>query len=268
MKDNYTFEELLNIMNILRSKDGCPWDREQTHETLKRYLIEECYEVIETIDLKDKDKMCEELGDVLLQVIFHSQIAKEAKTFDINDVITNICKKMISRHGHVFGETKLETAEQVLDVWEKNKKVEKGQKTQTEVLKSVPSVLPALIRAYKVQSKAAKVGFDWDNIEDVFDKIEEELIELKNEIKLNKQKEINEEMGDLLFAVVNLSRYLKVFPELALTGTTEKFINRFEFIESEGEKMGKYLEDMTLKEMDELWDRAKIECKKVDKSEN
>lgn len=258
LKEKYEFSDLVEIMKILRSENGCPWDREQTHESLKKYLIEETYEVLEAIDLKDKDRFCEELGDLLLQIIFHAQIAAENRNFDINDVITGICRKMIQRHTHVFGDAKAENAEEVLTNWEAIKKKEKGQKSQTEVLKSVPANLPALMRSYKVQQKAAQVGFDWDNIDDVFAKVHEEIKELEDVYKSKNVERIVDETGDVFFALVNLARFLNVHPELALTRTINKFINRFEYIEQESKKMGKRLEDMKLSEMDELWNKAKV----------
>ena len=258
LKDKYEFSDLLDIMKLLRSENGCPWDREQSHESLKKYLIEETYEVLEVIDLKDKKRLCEELGDLLLQIVFHAQIGAEENTFDINDVITGICRKMVLRHTHVFGDAKAETADQVVDNWEAIKKKEKGINNQTAVLKDVPSNLPALMRSYKVQQKAAQVGFDWDNVEDVFKKVEEEINELKDVYTSKNMERITDEMGDSLFALVNLSRFLKVQPELALTGTINKFIKRFEYIEQKSAMSGKRLEEMTLNEMDKLWNEAKI----------
>lgn len=258
VKEKYGFSELVDIMKLLRSENGCPWDREQTHESLKRYLIEETYEVLEAVDLKDKDKTCEELGDLLLQIVFHAQIASESGEFDIGDVITGISRKMVLRHTHVFGEDKADTSDEVLENWEAIKKKEKGIKSHTGVLKDVPSNLPALMRSYKVQQKAAQVGFDWDNIDDVFGKVSEEISELKDVYQSKNVERITDEMGDVFFALVNLSRFLKVQPELALTGTINKFIKRFEFIEQESLKAGKKLEEMTLAEMDELWNKAKI----------
>jgi tetrapyrrole methylase family protein/MazG family protein len=257
MKDKYTLEDLLEIMKILRSKKGCPWDREQTHESLKSYLIEETYELLEAIDLKDKNKLSEELGDVLLQVVFHSQVAEENKDFTIEDVITGICKKMILRHTHVFGSDTLDTSEKVINNWEAIKKKEKGIKTQTEALKRIPSNLPALIRSFKVQQKAAQVGFDWDNINDVFNKVYEEIHELEDVYNSKNVERITEELGDVFFALVNLARFLKVQPELALTQTIKKFIDRFEFMEKESVIAGEKLDEMTLARMDELWNKAK-----------
>lgn len=257
LKEKYTFEDLLDIMKLLRSENGCPWDREQNHETLKKYLIEETYEVLEAIDLKDKDRLCEELGDLLLQIVFHAQIGQEQKEFTMDDIITGVCRKMVLWHTHVFGEVKANTADDVVANWEEIKKKEKGMKSQTEVLKSVPSNLPALMRSYKVQQKAAQVGFDWDDIEDAFSKILEEIDELKHVYKSKDVERIKDELGDALFSIVNLSRFVKVQPELALTGTINKFIKRFEFIEKEAAKAGKTLQEMSLAQMDELWNKAK-----------
>jgi len=256
-KTKYTFEDLIEIMKMLRSENGCPWDREQTHESLKKYLIEEAYEVLEAIDSGEKHKMCEELGDLLLQVVFHSQIALENGSFCMDDVIDGICKKLIMRHSHVFGNDNANTADDVMTFWEANKKKEKNYKTQTDVLKSVPANLPALMRSYKVQQKASDAGFDWDDIKDAILKLYEEIAELQNVYKSKDMEIITDEVGDVLFSVVNVCRFLKVQPEIALSKTTEKFIKRFEFIENEALKCGKNLEEMSLQEMDELWEKAK-----------
>lgn len=256
-KNRYTFEDLLEIMRILRSENGCPWDREQTHDSLKKYLIEEAYEVLEAIDSGEKAKMCEELGDLLLQVVFHSQIAFENNSFSMDDVIDAICKKLIIRHTHVFGDDNATTADDVMVFWEANKKKEKNFKTQTEVLKSVPANLPALMRSYKVQQKAADVGFDWDDIKDAILKLYEEIAELQEVYKSKDVEIITDEVGDVLFSIVNVCRFLKIQPEIALSKTTDKFIKRFEFIEKEALNCGKKLKDMTLQEMDELWEKAK-----------
>lgn len=257
LKDRYSFSDLLEIMKLLRSENGCPWDREQTHDSLKKYLIEETYEVLEAIDLNDKDKMCEELGDLLLQIVFHAQIASEQGTFNIEDIITGVCRKMVLRHTHVFGQDKADTADDVVENWEKIKKKEKGIKSNTDVLKDIPSNLPALMRSYKIQQKASRVGFDWDNVDEVFEKVREEIDELKDVYKSKDVARINDEIGDVLFSIVNLSRFLDVQPELALTGTINKFIARFEYIERESARDGKKMEDMTLKEMDEYWNKSK-----------
>lgn len=257
IKDKYDFNDLLEIMEKLRSENGCPWDKEQTHESLRIYLIEETYEVLEALDAKDKGKFCNELGDLLLQIVFHAQIAKENDDFQIGDVITEVCSKLVSRHPHIFGDVKADTSEQVLVNWEAIKKKEKKLKSQTGVLKDVPSNLPALMRSYKVQQKAAQVGFDWDDIKDVFCKIDEEVGELKEAYESKDLERITDELGDTLFSIVNLSRFLKVQPELALTGTVNKFIKRFEYVEKRSLEQGKKLEDMSLAQMDELWNEAK-----------
>lgn len=255
--EKYTFEDLVGIMALLRSENGCPWDREQDHNSLKKYLIEETYEVLDAIDKEDEAGLCEELGDLLLQILFHSRISEQEGGFSIDDVIDGISKKMISRHTHVFGEDNAETADDVLEFWEANKKKEKDIKTQTDAIKSIPANLPALMRSYKVQQKAADVGFDWDTMDQVFDKVEEEIAELKDAYKNADMDEMEGELGDCLFALVNLARFMKVQPELALTGTIKRFTERFEYVEKMSEEKGKKLQDMTLAEMDALWDEAK-----------
>ena len=256
-KDRYTYQDLLDIVAKLRAPDGCPWDREQDHKTLKRYLIEESYEVMEAIDEESPDKLCDELGDLLLQVLLHSQIAKENSQFDMNDVIHGVSAKMISRHRHVFGGEIAETSDDVMKIWEKVKKVEKGIDTQTQVLKNVPGNLPALMRSFKVQEKAAQVGFDWDDVKDAFLKVKEEETELEEATLNGDAAHIEEELGDLLFAVVNISRFLKIQPELALSSTVNKFIRRFEYVETKAIEQGRKLKEMSLRDMDSLWDEAK-----------
>ena len=256
-KERYEYNDLLKIMSMLRAPNGCPWDREQDHKSLKRYLIEEAYEVLEAIDEESPAKLCDELGDLLLQVVFHAQIAKENQQFDLGDVIHGVSAKMINRHRHVFGGEEAETPDDVMTIWEKVKKEEKGQKTQTQVLNGVPSNLPALMRSFKVQQKAAQVGFDWDDIKDAMQKIKEEFDELEQAYNNKNEANIEEELGDLLFAVVNVSRFLKIQPELALTATTNKFIRRFEYVEQCAAKEGKQLTDMSLSEMDAFWDESK-----------
>ena len=257
--EEFGFNHLVKVMDMLRSPEGCPWDREQTHESLKQYLLEETYEVLEAIEMKDYEKIIEELGDVLLQIVFHSHIGKEHGEFDIRDVTTAICRKMIDRHPHIFGDARVKDAEQVLENWEQIKKKEKGLVSHTQVLRDIPSILPSLMRANKVQKKAALVGFDWDSIEDAAKKLQEELSELKDAYQEGNQDKINEELGDLLFSVVNVARFLKVEPELALKGTTEKFISRFEYIESMAPTP---LEKMSLEDMDKLWNDAKTASSK------
>jgi tetrapyrrole methylase family protein/MazG family protein len=257
LDNNKDFYDLIDIMEKLRGQNGCPWDKEQTHESLKRYLVEECYEVLEAIDEEDEEKIREELGDVLLQVVFHSVIGEKEGNFTINNVIEGICNKMIQRHPHVFGDTTAETSKQVLDNWEDIKRQEQGISSLTEEMKHIAKNLPALMRAEKVQSKAKKVGFDWDRVEDAFDKVLEEFKELKEVYNGESKARILEEMGDLLFSVVNVCRFLQLNPEEALNNTTKKFIDRFQFIEEAATEKGIKLEDMTLKQMDDLWNKAK-----------
>lgn len=256
-KQTYSFEDLLAIADKLRSPGGCPWDIEQTHDSVKQCIIEEAYEAVDAINKRNDAMLYDELGDVLFQVIFHSQIAKEEGSFDIGDVITAVCKKMIGRHAHVFGDKTADTSGQVLDLWDEIKKEEKGLVSYSDGLKDVTINLPALIRAYKVQQKAKKAGFDWDNIQDVYNKIEEELEEVKEAVARKDDHMVQSEIGDLLFAAVNLSRFLKVQPELALTDTTERFIKRFEYMEKMADAEGQELDDMSLSEMDEYWEKAK-----------
>lgn len=251
------FQDLLQIMDILRSEHGCPWDREQTHESLKRYLIEECYEVIEAIDEKNYDMLVEELGDVLFQIIFHARIGKENEIFDMNDVIDTISNKMINRHPHVFSDASVKSSGDVLVNWDKIKRKEQNLNSYTEELIHVAKSLPALIRAEKVQKKAAKAGFDWDRAEGALDKIVEEYHEVLEAYEHGEKEEIFEEIGDLLFAVVNASRFLDVDPDDALHKATEKFICRFNYIEKKADELGLSLDNMQLSELDILWNEAK-----------
>ncbi|GFZ34179.1 nucleoside triphosphate pyrophosphohydrolase [Clostridium zeae] len=257
LENKKDFYDLVDIIDTLRSEGGCPWDREQTHESLKQALIEECYEVLEAIDSQDDAGMIEELGDVLLQIVFHSSIAKEEGYFNISDVVQGICLKMINRHPHVFGSQLVNSSGEVLEKWEDIKKEEKGFGSITEELNAIARSLPSIIRATKVQNKAKKVGFDWDKVEDAMLKVEEELNEIKEVYNGENRAKIVEEVGDLLFACVNVARFLKVEGELALTQTTEKFIRRFSYIEQEAFKKGQNLENMSLEEMDNLWNKAK-----------
>ena len=251
------FQDLLDIIETLRNPGGCPWDREQTHESLKSALLEECYEVIDAIENEDEDALIEELGDVLLQVVFHASIGKEDGYFDIMDVIGGISNKMINRHPHVFGNEKANTSEQVLVNWDEIKKEEKGIKTLTEEMQNIAKSLPATTRAYKVQKKAKKVGFDWNDVNYAMDKVKEELNEIKEVYNCEDKSIIEGEVGDLLFACINVARFLEVDGELALDKTIKKFIKRFSYIENEAIKNNKNLKDMTLEEMDKLWEEAK-----------
>lgn len=256
-KENYNVADLIDIVEILRSPEGCPWDREQDHKSIRRDFLEETYEVIEAINKNDKELLLEELGDVLLQVVFHTQIEREQGTFELSDVADGICKKMIERHPHVFGEVKADTSDQVLENWDIIKKRTKKQKSQTESMLSIPREFPALMRADKVQKKASKVGFDWDNADGAFDKISEELTELKIAVASGDKDNMREELGDLLFSVVNVSRFIGVDSEEALTGSTDKFIDRFSKVEKMADERGMNMKETDLSELDKLWDLAK-----------
>ena len=272
IKERYTIEELRALMAFLRSPEGCPWDREQTHDSIKKNLLEEAYEAIAAIDSEDPAKICDELGDVLMQVVFHAQMAIEQGSFDFDDVLSGICRKLISRHTHIFAGDSSGTASEVLGLWEKNKKKEKGLKSQSQVLKDVPRTLPALQRSYKVQQKAAGVGFDWDDKQGPLEKIHEELSEI-TQAELETQAAVEAgvmtseqagrviagEVGDLLFATVNYARHLKVQPEMALSSSTEKFIRRFSAVEEMAIQQGLDLNEMSLTELDHLWDKVKAE---------
>ncbi len=253
----YTVDDLRNIMVRLRGENGCPWDRVQTHESIKRSMIEECYEAIEALDNHDDKMFANELGDCLLQIVFHARIAEERGAFNFDDVVNEICTKLISRHTHVFGEVKADNAEEALAEWEKQKKSEKGLKSFTDALKDVPKNFPALIRAEKVQKKAAKAGFDWEDISGAEEKLYEEISEFKEAVKGGNREEIDEEFGDLLFAAVNVGRFADTDPELSLTAATNKFISRFEKMEKLANEKGKRLDEMSLEEMDSLWNEIK-----------
>ena len=261
-KERYDVNDLIDIVEILRSPGGCPWDIEQDHKSIRRDFLEETYEVIEAINKDDRDGLLEELGDVLLQVVFHAQIEREKNSFDLNDVADGVCKKMIERHPHVFGDVNAETSEQVLENWDVIKKQTKSQKSQTESMLSIPREFPALMRADKVQKKAAKVGFDWDNVDGALDKVSEELEELKEAITMGVVDNANEELGDLLFSVVNVSRFISVDSEEALTNATDKFIDRFSKVEKMAEEKGLNMKETELSELDKLWDEAKKVSKK------
>ena len=261
-KEHYDVNDLIDIVEILRSPGGCPWDIEQDHKSIRRDFLEETYEVIEAINKDDRDGLLEELGDVLLQVVFHTQIEREKGSFELSDVADGICKKMIERHPHVFGNVNAETSEQVLENWDVIKKQTKKQKSQTESMLSIPREFPALMRADKVQKKAAKVGFDWDSVDGAFDKVCEELQELKEAVLMGVVDNAREELGDLLFSVVNVSRFIKVDSEEALTGATDKFIDRFSKVEEMALDRGLDMKETSLEELDKLWDEAKKVSKK------
>ncbi len=248
---NSKFEKLCEIMKRLRKE--CPWDREQTHDSIKGATIEETYELIEVIDEKNFEEMKSELGDLLLHIVFHSVIAEESGKFDINDVIDTITEKLIRRHPHVFGEVKVNGTEDVVKNWEEIKLSE----GRDSVLQGVPKNLPGLARAFRLQEKASKVGFDWNNKEDVWRKVLEEIEELRESEKTGDTKETEEELGDLLFAITNYARFLGINPENAIRITNEKFIKRFNYVEQKIKQSGKSITDSDLTEMDKFWEESK-----------
>ncbi|MEG6520650.1 nucleoside triphosphate pyrophosphohydrolase [Desulfotomaculum sp. 1211_IL3151] len=263
----FPLDPLVEVMQNLRGEQGCPWDREQNHESLKPYLIEETYEVLEALEQGEMYKICEELGDLLLQIVFHAQIANEKDHFDINDVIQSIVEKMVRRHPHVFGSIHVKNSEEVLINWDKIKSQEQGGTAKEQpYLAGIPRALPALLRASKVQAKAARIGFDWPDYHGAVAKVTEELQEVLQAKKDCETQAVAEELGDLLFAVVNLARLLQVDSENALSLATNKFIDRFQFIEQQAAQAGKKLSELTLEQMDLWWEEAKIH-KKQEKEE-
>ena len=255
-KSVYNVTNLCRIVKILRGPDGCPWDRKQTHESIRHNVIEEAYEVVDAIDNDDIDNLIEELGDLLFQVVFHAELGSEEGYFNFGDIVTNLCKKMYSRHPHVFGDVKAENVDEALKSWESSKLKEKNLTTYTDNLKNVPKALSPLSRSYKIQKRAADVGFDWPDAQGAILKIKEELFEFIDEYNLNDSIKMEDEFGDLLFALVNFARFVKINPDVALNKTINKFINRFEYIETHSKKD---LTQMTLEEMDELWEESKFQ---------
>ncbi|MEH7076688.1 nucleoside triphosphate pyrophosphohydrolase [Neobacillus drentensis] len=253
------FSKLREIIAELRSPTGCPWDREQTHESLKKYLIEETYEVIDAINSGDIDHLIEELGDVLLQVMLHAQIGEDDGYFSIDDIIEGLSAKMIRRHPHVFGNVVAEDSEEVLRNWQEIKKQERGGEEPASILDGVSMALPNLLRAYELQKKAAKVGFDWQEITPALEKVKEELEEFVDELDGTTEGMVRAkgEFGDLLFAFVNVARFLKIHPEEALFETNEKFTRRFQFVEEKVKESGRTFEEHTLEQLDQYWDQAK-----------
>lgn len=253
--EGYGFEDLITVVEVLRSEEGCPWDREQDHKSIRRDFIEETYEVIEAIDTDDPKLLREELGDVLLQVTFHAQIESEKGVFNIGDVANDICVKLIHRHPHVFGDVKADTSEKVLSNWEIIKSEEKERRTVTDKLRAIPPMLPALMRAEKVGKKAS--CFDFPDAESVMSKVYEELDELKEAMKEGSKENIAEEMGDLLLSITSLCRKLGVESEVALGAATNKFIDRFDAVEQAVIAEGKEMGELTLEELDAIWDKNK-----------
>lgn len=256
-KQKFNIDDLLEIMRDLRKPGGCPWDREQDHHSIRNDFIEETYEAIDAIDRENTVDMCEELGDVLLQVVFHSQIEAEKKGFDFQDVCDGICKKLIERHPHVFGEISVKNSRDVLENWDMIKQKSKHQTTFTDTLKSVPMSFPALMRADKVQKRAKKAGFDWDNVKDASKKLDEELEEFKEALLENDEAHAEEEFGDLLFSMVNVSRFMGINSEKALHAATDKFIKRFEKTEMIAQQKGIDMKNSSLETLDRLWEEAK-----------
>lgn len=253
--DDVDIQPLVDVMRTLREPGGCPWDREQTHASIRSNMIEEVYEYLEAVDAEDTEGMREELGDILMQIVFHARMAEEAGRFDLQDVIDEVVDKLIRRHPHVFGETKVTGSDEVLVNWEAIKKTEKTERKH--VLDGVTQGLPALLRAYKLQSKAAKVGFDWPDVKGVWDKVQEELVELQEALASGDRAAAENELGDVLFALVNYARHQKIEPEVALNGTNNRFAKRFAHVESCVEASGKAWQDFSLDELDQFWDEAK-----------
>lgn len=255
LKDKYNVQDLVDIVKVLRAPGGCQWDAQQTHESIRRNFLEEAYEVAEAIDQQSTEHLQEELGDVLLQVVFHTSIEEEEGRFNLDDVANGVCQKLIFRHPHVFGDVTVSSTGEILANWEELKKKEKGQATQADAVDAVARSLPALWRAEKVQKKAAKVGFDWDSVDGAVDKLSEELDEVKQAI--NGHGDPAEELGDLLFAAVNVARFLKVDPEDALQAACDKFAARFRRVEEAVTAQGKQMGDMSLTELDDIWNAIK-----------
>lgn len=256
-KERYDINDLISIIELLRAPGGCPWDREQTHQSIKKNFIEETYEVIEAINKQSVDGLREELGDVLMQIALHCQMEKEKGNFNFDDVCNELCEKLVVRHPHVFGDVNAENTDEALKSWDSIKQKTKGIKSQYESMVSVPRELPALMRAQKIQAKAAKVGFDWQDKDGAISKVHEEINELLNAVEHNNQSEIEDEFGDLLFSCVNVSRFLNVDSEEALTKATDKFMQRFEIVEKLASEKGINMKSSSIEELDELWDRAK-----------
>ena len=256
-KEKYSIDDLVQIIRLLRGEGGCPWDMQQTHQSIRNNVIEEAYEVADAVDTDDKAALCEELGDLMMQVVFHARMAEESGDFNLDDVADGVCQKLVHRHPHVFGTVQADTVGQVLDNWDAIKMEEKNQQTYTDTLLSVPRAFPGIMRAAKVQKRAAKVGFDWADSEGAWDKLNEEIAEVRAAEQSGDADAIAEEMGDLLFSVVNVTRFLKVDGEEAISKATDKFITRFQSMEQLAVSKGLNLKELSLDEMDALWDEIK-----------
>ena len=251
------FKKLTEIVDTLMGENGCPWDKVQTRESLKPYLVEEAYETLEALDNNNPEEIKEELGDLLYQVLFHAKISENKNEFNITDVLESISHKMVHLHPHVFKEENLETPEEVVTQWEEIKSKEKGKANRESVLDGIPPHLPGLLRAQKLQKKAAKQGFDWDKIDDVFDKLDEEVAEFKEAVLSGKETDMTSELGDIIFVLVNIAKFKKIDAEEALRATNNKFIKRFQYIEAEVTKRGKTLKETSLEELEKYWQEAK-----------
>ena len=256
-KEQYEIQDLLQIMELLRGEGGCPWDREQNHHSIRNNFLEETYEVCEAIDQEDPELLQEELGDVLLQVVFHARMEEEAGRSDFQKICDGICKKLILRHPHIFGDVTVSGTGEVLANWDKIKQASKGQTTVTETLKSVPTTFPALMRSEKVQKRAAKVGFDYPGMDLAMRSLESELEELKEALEQGNQACIDEELGDLLFSAVNVARFAHSDPEEALRRACDKFIRRFAQVERLAQERGIRMQDTSIEKLDGLWEEAK-----------
>lgn len=258
-KDRYNIDDLIEIVRLLRSENGCPWDKEQTHKSIRMDILEEVYEVIEAIDFDSEEMLREELGDVLLQVVFHSQIETEKNSFNFSDVTNDICNKLIVRHPHVFGEVSVESSEDVLKNWDSIKKETKGQKTFTDTLKSVPRVFPSLLRAGKIGKRASRANLDFKDADSAFQSLKDEVEELSEAIKSNSTELISEELGDVLFSTVNVARKLNLNAEELLTRANEKFISRFEKVEQMAVDNNENMQDLLPEKLDKYWNKVKAD---------
>ena len=265
IKDRYDIGDLLEIIKVLRAPGGCPWDAEQTHTSIKKNFIEETYEVVEAINKNNSDMLREELGDVLLQIVMHTEMEREQGVFCFEDVVDEVVKKLVARHPHVFGDVVAENSSQALESWNEAKSRLKGEKNKTQSMQSVPRELPALMRAQKVQHKASKAGFDWQSADGAFDKLYEEINELKIAMNQGNSSLIEDEFGDVLFSCVNIARFINVDSEQALTKSTDKFISRFSSVEQMAKEKGIDMKSSSLQVLDELWDNAK-KIKNAEKS--
>ena len=257
-KEQITLEDLVKLMATLRSEHGCPWDKKQTKASIKPYIIEESYEVVEAVDEQDPQKIREELGDLLFQIVFYAQLLSEADGINIYDIMQTVYTKMIRRHPHVFGEATVKNAEEVLVTWEQIKQEEKKAE-RSFLLEGIPKSLPSLLRAHRIQSKASHVGFEWENFDHILEKLDEEFYELRHAYKHGNIEEIEDEFGDVLFVLVSIARFLEINPDDALQKAITKFATRFTAIEQQMKAMGKAWQDLTGEEMDRLWQEAKVE---------